>query len=376
MQQLDDFFKEQNEKYTVDNSKQTLHWQQLQLQLNQPIKKRTKYKFLGIAALIAILLCVGFYFAKNTNTINYNNTTAKKESSSVENNTSTDLPKTINDTTTLINSTKIPTNKIVKTEPITNEKAVKKIAPQIINKEAQFYIDLSKEPEIFSINPTITNSLTCKQGSIITIPANSIVGKNEYAIKENVTVIVQEYYRYEEQNNNQKVLPTAGMLKYEIFQEEQKLKIASGKTVDIKMKNGLQHFKIVASDDALTPQEITEYNWISNEKFYTDSRSKIDYKITLNENFDAKTFMSQIAFPKYNALLPGNIENNSLLFTNVPVGETIYFISLGKVGKKYFSCSKKLVSGTTNIKAMDFLEISESIYHQQLEMYSKLGKGE
>jgi hypothetical protein len=369
MQQLDEFFKEQNEKFIIETSLQKEHWKQLQI--NQP-KKR--------AAFFALL--VGIYWLVQNN----------KSSTPLSENVSTTTPKTSNEANTNITELHTTNNNVTSNiEPKTNtttptetkkpslinkELETKIVNPKTINKEAQFYIDLSKEPELFSIDPTINNTITCKQGSVISIPANSIVGKNETAMQENVTVIVQEYYRYEGQDNNGKIQPTAGMIKYELFKEEQKLKIAIGKAVEIKMKNGLQHFKIVASDDALTQQEIAAYNWVSNEKFYSDTRIKIDYKITLNENFDAKTFMSQIAFPKYNALLPGNIENNSLLFTNVPVGEPIYFISLGKVGKKYFSCSKKLVSGTTNIKAMDFLEISEAAYHQQLEMFGKLGKGE
>jgi hypothetical protein len=382
---LDHFFQEQNEQFTIDTSKQNVHWQQMQKQLVVTPTTNRNWKPFAIATILIALSTALFLFI---NTKKESSSIAQKENTSkqqipLSNNeaASTESKAMVEDKTIttipIYPKLSIPITEKQVIDPANRSLTTPVIATAIIQKKAQFYIDLSKEPEIFELDPSTENTITCKQGTKLTIPANSIVDVHGNTPTEKISFIVQEYYRYDgkiEDNGNKAA--TAGMLKYEVYKDGEKLNVVTGKTVVITMHNGLQNLKVIASEDALSEKQLQQLNWISNERFYTDKRTKIDYKITLDAKYDANTFMSQIAFPKYNALLPGNIENNSLIFTNIPVGENIYFISLGKIGDKYFSCSKKLISGNTSIKEMDFVEISEALYKQQIDMYGKLGKND
>jgi hypothetical protein len=382
---IDNFFQEQNEKHTIDTSKQNLHWQQMQVKLGLATPK-TKWKPYAMVALIAIAVGTTLYVinSKKDNSVvikkeesTTNENTLAKESSTTNvlltpNEKNTTTVPLISATTEVTNTTATPKETIKKTTEPTIE--LKPLTNSTINKQAQFYIDLTKEPQLFTINPTQEITITCKQGTKITIPANIIVDKNGNKATDDISMIVQEYYRYENNSNVNSV--DAGMIKYEFYKGAEKLVANETTTVAITMIPVVKgaNIKIMNATDAMPETQLMALQWVSAEKFTTDKRQKIDYKITLDKNYDASTFMSQIAFPKEKVVMAGDIVKNSIIFHNVPIGETVYFMSIGKIKDKYFSCSKKLVSGNTNIKEIDFIEISETLYKKQIEDLGKLGQ--
>jgi hypothetical protein len=340
---------------------------------------KLKWKPYAMVALVAIIIGSTLYFlnkdkentsiAKNE-TINTTSNTVPLENTNAPSNTTPKL-KEDNATTqpTINGATKTPNVLTTKNEPLKRPTA---LANSTINKQANFYIDLTKEPEVFTIDPTKENMVNCKQGSTLTIPANSVIDSDGKNIVDPISITVQEYYRYdgEATTNN----ASAAMIKYELYKGEERVAVLPSQAVIIKMSNGLQNFKVLNNEDVLSDKAIQQMTWVSNEKFYADTRKKIDYKITLDNKFNANTFMSEIAFPKEKVIMAGNIENNSIIFSNVPIGETAYFMSIGKINNKYFSCSKKLVTGNTNITVLDFVEISETLYKKQLDELGKLGQ--
>lgn len=378
---IDNFFKEQNENLQIDVSKQDLHWQQMQKKLlpNQPKIKSWK-SFAITALLLAIITTTIVLINKDTKQENIVQTTLPKPTEEKNaKSTSQPLNKTIQQT-----PLSTPKSNVIKkslpapaqhktTDPIVNKENT---SSTTIQKEAKFYIDLTKEPEIFTINPTKQNAITCKQGTIITIPANIVTKLDGTKVTEEVSVIVQEYYRYDDEGVSiDKV--NAGMLKYEVYSGNEKLMIQNSKSVDIKLKSVLgihTALKIISSEDVMPETKLKELNWVSAENFTADKREKIDYRITLDKKYDASRFMSEIAFPKQNVIMAGDIVNNTIIFHNVPIGETVYFMSIGKINDKYFSCSKKLITGNTNITELDFVEISETLYKKQIEELGKLGQ--
>jgi hypothetical protein len=381
---MDDFFKEQNELFQIDDAKQNMHWEQMKQQLLiAPKPAKSIWKPILIASSLLILLSSTYFIINKSSNKEILKSSKKdnvvinkpevKNSAIVENKQEqVAMEKQTEEKKVVVDNKKEHTieNKKDLTQALTSN-------TNIINKEANFYIDLTKEPEINTIDPTKENTITCKQGTTIKIPANSVINELGTIVTEPITIITQEYYRYDNEKENSKKA-NAGMVKYELYKGEERLQAIDERKIIIKMQsvNGSNTLKYISNNDAIPEKKLLEMNWVSAEKFTADKRPKIEYKITLDKKFDASTFMSQIAFVKENVIMAGDIENNSLLFKNVPIGETVYFMSIGKVDHKYFNCSKKLVTGNTKITEVDFIEISEQMYKKQIDDLGKLGKGQ
>jgi hypothetical protein len=386
---IDDFFKEQNEAFKAPTQLQQQHWSGMQQLLQPPVVKPSVMPKLIAAVVLVVAIVTGIYYWTQK-------TKAPQEvatTTPIENKPTAPMVATVmspKDTTVVIKPTKTPApapkkeiatpkNITAPTTPVGAKPITKKtITPN-------FYIQLSKAPQIFTIDPTKDNTLTCKEGTVIKIPANILVNAKGQLTTGEISFIVQEYYRYddlaagslEQLNENKKgKIATAGMVKFDAFQNDEKLTIAQGKSLQIKMKPELDKnipTTTVVAEEGLSEKSITELGWISSEQFITDSREKIDLIIELDQKFNASTFMSQIAFTNIKAIMPGNIEKNKLIFQNVPLGENIYFISLGKIKDKYFSCVKKLTTSKQPITNIDYVETTAEQFRKQLAVLNQLG---
>ncbi len=357
--EIDELFAKSNETFTIDNSKQNLHWQKMQnaIAAKKVFKAKIKY---GIVATFTIVAIAVVSLLKVT-------PTKKGNAAEITNN---------NPINTSQNTATPNTTIIVKKDSTTTYTvpiAIKKTTPTIIQNNAiaqlqtNFYIDLSKAPETFIIDQTKDTTLTCKQGTTITIPANTVVDNNN----KTVTVAIQEYYNY--QNNT----ANAGMVKYTFYNTDNILPIANENAVTVKMKTevaNIKNVKVLHSSDAMSDVQFKKMQWVTYEKFTTNNNIKNDFIVQLPKAYNANTFMSQLAFVNHNAIIAGDIINNSIVFRKVPQSETVFFTSIGKVNDKYFSCSKKLTTGTNNIIQLDFIEISEVHYKKQIEELGKLGQ--
>lgn len=363
-QNIDDFFTTKNTERQIDTSNQQQHWNQLQL----PKVKAIPYKaFAAVALLVSI---IGYILCYNNT--NNKQTIATTPTTTLQPNIAATLIPTTDTTAALatINNNTI-TTKVPPKAP--NLLVQKPILTTTETNAATFYIDLTKAPEVFTIDPNIENAITCSQGGKLLIPASSIVNDSGQLATTPITLTVQEYYQYSNAANPTTI--TAGMIKYKLYNTTEELYLQPNKTITILMNKQLQTniaYTLVNDTDALNDKKINELQWVSNEKFVSDNRQKIDYIITMQQPYKAATFMSQIAFEKNKELLPGNIINNSVVFGSIPKGESIYFISMGKVGDKYFYCNKKIITGTTTLKSIDFIEISKEFYTQKIELFNKL----
>ncbi len=383
---IDDFFKEQNEVFKAPTQLQQQHWSGMQQLLQPPaVKPAIMPKLIAAFVVIAAIIAGIYYWQQNTKTSKEVATTAPVANIPAEPVTTVVKPK---DITVVITPTPVlPAKK----ESITEKKVTLPTPPSVkvkpITKKTitpNFYIQLSKAPQIFTIDPTKDNTLTCKEGTIIKIPAHILVNTNGQPIAAEVSFIVQEYYRYDDlaaagleqlSENKKGKIATAGMVKFDAFLGDEKLSIASGKSLQIKMKPELGKnipATTIVADEGLSEKSINELGWISSEQFITDNREKIDLVIELDQKFNASTFMSQIAFTNIKAIMPGNIEKNKLIFQNVPLGEDIYFISLGKIKEKYFSCVKKFTTSKQPITNIDFVETTAEQFKKQLEVLNQL----
>jgi hypothetical protein len=369
---IDKLYQQKLQEHTISNDNVSIHWNQMQQQMRKALYKKRLLRWCAalsfISAGVAIALSISVSSKKN---LVPTATSAIPKEPAQNNTTETvSIAKPYVQTVAVNPPTKLAAQATssIGSNSISNTN----IASSTYAKEQQeagFYIDLSKEPQLFEIDATEGATLTCKQGTTIIIPANAIVNRNGVAKQGKVTIVVQEYYRYAGDSSAQ---PTAGMVKYNVYDGDEQYEINSKSQVSVKMKNDVSKIKLVNAENMVPEKQLQQMTWATNEHFFSDSRSKIDYSISLDKKYNASTFMSQLVFTNRNIVIPGNIENNALSFQKIPIGELVHFVSFGKVNNRYFSCSKKLVTGNTSLSDIDFVEVSETYYNQLLDMYTKL----
>ncbi len=357
---IDNFFKLQNEQFLVPNLEQNMHWQQFQQKIVAKKMLQKKIKITVFAIGIVGFITTMFLIIGNTTNKNINEQIAVTSNpiNNKNNNTIIETPnqKQLQSEVTkpIIAKTILP--KEIK--PITENH----ITPLATN----FYIDLSKAPEIFTIDPNNSNEIICKAGTKITIPAHTVIGNTS----NTVTVVVQEYYQYE------KTKATSAMLKYSFYEDDKLLGSNEQNEVSINLLTDIVNgkaLKLLHNSDIMPEATLKKMQWVTNEKFTVINSLKTDFKINLPAAYNAKTFMSQLSFVNHNAIIAGDIINNSIVFRKVPVGEIVYFTSLGNVNDKYFSCSKKLITGNSTTTELDFIEISKELYNKQIDELGQLG---
>ncbi|WP_373519697.1 energy transducer TonB, partial [Pricia sp.] len=98
-----------------------------------------------------------------------------------------------------------------------------------------------KDPQIFILNTIRDTILGCKEGTRIFVPKNSFVIKNSgVPVSGSINFKVSEYYKLSDlllaklsTTSNGEQLETGGMLFIEAFQNDQKLELKQGNTLDI-----------------------------------------------------------------------------------------------------------------------------------------------
>ena len=381
---INDFFREASEKVTIPTQNQQVHWLQMQQLLQPtavPIVTKSYKLYYVVAATIATIICFILVLNKPKQIAKptyapTNITTVKTEQPTVTPLPIITTPAATNTVIQPIIATK-PPNKIINTTTTNKASSITQATQSVINKQANFYIDLTKAPELFTANANETINLHCKQGTVLHIPANEVIDAQGKAIQGDVNIVVQEYYRYDSAPTVAPQTPSAGMLKYEIYQGTTKVQIQNPDAVTIIMKaviKGASTLKVMNANDALTPSQIRQMQWVTNDKFVADSRTKVDYIITINKPIDASKFVSYLVFEKDKAILAGDIMGNNLQFNQVPTGETVYFVSFGKMNNHYFNCSKRLVTGNKNITEVNYIEITETAYSLLVQEFANLGK--
>lgn len=360
---INEFIAQQQATVQVDTSLQQQHWNRMQQLMHKPNPKvKYTYAFVATAILVSIISII---------VLNITTHKANTQAQALPLYTAAVITKPLAvPITTQVYNKQAPS--IQYTIPTVIAPAPRtQAANATITKEANFYIDLTKAPEVYTQDARRNITIQCKQGTVLHIPASTIL-RNNVPVQDTVTIIVQEYYRYTANNTHK---PNAAMLKYSVYYHDTLVNANTTIPATITMASGLTgRIKLMEHEDVLPENKLLSMQWITSDKYITDKRSKIDYTIALPAQYQAHTFMSQLAFEKDNTIIAGDIVGNTIVFKNIPKGEVVYFMSTGKVKDKYFSCSKKLRTGNTSITQVDFIEISELLYLKQLDDLSKLGK--
>lgn len=394
---LDDLFREKDKELPAGTHRVDAHWEQMQQLLANPApaKRTGRYLVPGVIGLAVLLTGGILFFALRSN----NKTAAGNEAGNpVAIAAKTEAVHTVPVIANNENSNKNQPAAKATVAPVPASSAQKitesnispaPVAATTLAKHKQEYIVLPQEPQVFHIMADKDTAVLCKHGTTIKIPANSLADANGNTVGGEVTMIVQEYYRYEDiiaagldrNAEMKKKSITAGMVKFDAYRDEQKLDLRPGRSIEIRMRKDLINVKPgqVQQADANTETanqmpglNIHNLGWISYERFYNDARPVTDIRIQVPRNVDANRLISQLAFVSVEGVMPGYIENNQVVFYNIPVGEKAWFISLGKTGKKFLSCVEQLEIKGNDVVTPTFRETSPEQFKRQLEMLTAL----
>jgi hypothetical protein len=352
MQHIDDFFKDTNQHFILENVDAKNSWNQLKA--HQLFLKKKKFQKLALVLFLALSALFTFIFINNkkTNTSQIAVVNEIKNQSADANILSIENKPTDKPNEAIIGSKNTSSNSTVNNESKNN----------IVLDNTSFYIDLSKEPEIFSLNNSEKNIITTKGGATIQIQTNALK-TNEIA--QNITMTVQEYYKKES---------NTGMIKYHFYKNDTLLNLETNNAITVQFPNTANQKQIIFYNQAdnISDAILQKMQWASTEKFLTDNSNKVNYKITMPKQYNAQTFLSVLAFVNQKVLVAGDVDKNSIVFKNIPIGEPVYFISIGRAANSYFICNKKLITSNTEIKSLNFLETSQDFYTRKYEELSAL----
>jgi hypothetical protein len=307
-QHIDNFFRQKEESYTPDNSRQDAHWLQLQQQLVKPtpvppgknvrvITTRRIVKYLGGFAVVTIITILALRVVKE----NSKKVTPKKATvashSTVKPRTA--APKKQTTAATLPAVTRKPAARkpVVqkrKTIPKPVSRAIAAHIPappaapkqHVVLSEAaskalltQFYSELQKEPQVFSILPDRDTTITGREGTRIYIPAYAFARKNGIVRTGTVRLVLTEYYQYDDilaaklsTTSNGEQLVSGGMLHLQAESGGEQLNVMPDKGLEIKMPTNdyderMQLFR--ASTVPPTTAEMTRIGFIENRQIDT-----------------------------------------------------------------------------------------------------------
>lgn len=391
---LDDLFREKDKELPPDTHRMDAHWDQMQQMLapSAPLKKAGR-NIAPAAIGLAVLLTgtILFFTLRGKNKTEAENNVQPLAKNEVVNTVPVSgSNESINSKQPEIKATAAP---VITSSP--KKVTGKDIAPAPVVTTAHApvhkreYIVLPQEPQVFHIIAGKDTSVLCKHGTTIKIPANSLADSDGNTVEGEVTMIVQEYYRYEDiiaagLNRNaemKKKSITAGMVKFDAYRDEQKLDVKPGRSIEIRMRKDLINIKPgqlsennAGAETGNMMQDLNIHNlgWISYERFYNDTRPVTDIRIQIPKNVDVNKLISQLAFISVEGVMPGYIEKNQVVFYNIPVGEKAWFISLGTTGKKFLSCVEQVEVKGNDVVTPTFRETSPEQFKRQLEMLTAL----
>lgn len=102
---------------------------------------------------------------------------------------------------------------------------------------------------------------------------------------------------------------------------------------------------------------LNQLGWINCDRFYSDSRQKIQYTVDLGDA--AVNYHTLLVFDKLNSIMDGAYNGNKVMFQNIPLGEAVSVVSIGisKNGETVYSVTHTTTSNQ-ELKVLQFESIA------------------
>ena len=90
--------------------------------------------------------------------------------------------------------------------------------------------------------------------------------------------------------------------------------------------------------------DIRSLGWINCDRFYKNSMEKVTYAVNLNDS--AVNFFTMLVFDNIRSMMTGYLSGNKVMFSNVPLGESVKIISIGinKTGETVIAMKETKIS--------------------------------
>jgi len=109
---------------------------------------------------------------------------------------------------------------------------------------------------------------------------------------------------------------------------------------------------------------INRLGWINCDRFYNDSRPKVELIVDLGDNPD--NFNTMLVFDKLASILPrSSRQGNTIRFSNLPEGEAARIVAFGIKNYKPVTAMKKLIISRTTVADLKFEEVNASAYQKK-----------
>lgn len=136
---------------------------------------------------------------------------------------------------------------------------------------ANFYKQFDKPEQIFTVKSDEDKTITCEEGTKITVNANSFVTETGKPVKGDIKIQLKEYYKTSDMllanlttTSNDEILETGGMIYIEAFNNGEKCELKKGATIEIAFP----------TKDKKDDMELFTGNWTSDELNWTAGRTQ------------------------------------------------------------------------------------------------------
>ncbi|MEI9911927.1 MAG: hypothetical protein WDO71_21155 [Bacteroidota bacterium] len=115
--------------------------------------------------------------------------------------------------------------------------------------------------------------------------------------------------------------------------------------------------------------DIRTLGWINCDRFYLDSRPKIDYYVDLDDT--AANYYTLLVFDKLRSMMPGYTNGNKIIFPNVPEGLTAKVISVGIQHGKTVTAMESVQLSKQPLTGLKFEGTSPAAFKEELIGFDK-----
>ena len=140
---------------------------------------------------------------------------------------------------------------------------------------------------------------------------------------------------------------------------------------DLKSRRGKDslNYIAVARLESKYNFRITTLGWINCDRFYNDSRPKINYYVDLNDT--AYNYQTMLVFDNIKSMMPGYTNGNKIVFSNVPEGESAKVISVGIQNGKTVAAMENVLLSKTPLTKLKFEDTSPAAFKEDVKGLDK-----
>lgn len=216
---------------------------------------------------------------------------------------------------------------------------------------------INKKDSLFYINEIIKNNLKWQNKNInswsMVLNGNNVYFNREYFSKLYI----------KEGSLDSIYKPLVDSLNIVVKKKNDSLEIVYRKQDSI-------YFKDIYKNDSLVKDykfSIKKLGWINCDRF-TNYSNKTDYVIALPGKINTVGFTTNLVFTRVRSIMSGEVSENKIRFTNIPVGEPVYLIGLGTKDGKVVSFIEKLKVTSSEAKLNSFSNITPEEFKNKIAM--------